>query len=553
MHSIFVRNVNISKGKQVRPESIHSQVYCLPVIHMQFQNQLILQYSRLASPNFNLSTTLSARNSQKSKMHELFAIPEVVAAILLTDTVEHVLLQNCLTVNRLFSHEAIRILWERCGTDFSISYGYLRNKIPPVHALAKIAARDISRAQYYADCIRELRFTRMHEDWPRIGDNEQWHDRLLDLRFPILDSLASDACYKYNAPPDALIATGPFYEFKSPERAGLFWHVRERSPKLKILDLTMEEPEFFESVQDEAIKFIKSTPVLSSLSLVFRYREERGFLFNVWQPGVLNALATLPAFHKLIGQNLSANFLQDLPEGSFPALETIATGYAGSLSAIPSAFPHLTSLKLELSEPINEGLGSFAKLSNLTSLDLTFAEDEESSFSAADLLAIANGCPLLTTVNLPSAAVLKCEDPCPRGEGINDATIEEFARALPNLTNLCIGLEDRTALSHQAIISLARHCPELGYFHITADVSMPDLIEGLTEIGEVPLPDMHFMRVYVSEDRQHTYENAAELAGRLLGLAPGLCEFEIFDGSESDKTLEGLVEKLIGVPGAPRQ
>jgi hypothetical protein len=417
-------------------------------------------------------------------MHDLFKIPEMVAAILMSDTVEHALLQNCLQVNRLFSHEATRILWRSCGTEFPIRSS--RDKEPTVHALANIAARDVSRAQYYANCIRELRFVRSREDWPMITEGEQWHDYLLNLHFPILESFTSDGCTRDDVGFDALKTTGPFYDFNSHERVGIFWHVLRSSPKLKTIDLALDEPDFFESAEEEeAIEFIKSTPALSSLSLsvVSHYRKE--YPNNVWQPGVLSSLAALPVFRKLHGQNLSAKSLQNLPEGSFPALKELATRYAGSTAVLSSLFPHLSVLNLELSEPIDGGLGGLAGLSCLTYLDLTFAED--STFSGPHLIALAHGCPHLTTVNIPCDSVLRMGDPCPRGEDINDVTIEAFARALPNLHTFCIGLEDRSVLTHQAIISLARHCPELSYFHITADVSMPDLIEGLKEIGDVPL------------------------------------------------------------------
>ena len=326
--------------------------------------------------------------------------------------------------------------------------------------------------------------------------------------------------------------------------SGMYSEVARNS---KTIDLALDEPDFFESVEEEAIEFIKSTPALSSLSLSFVYHDGKDFPNNIWQPGVLSSLATLPVFRKLQGQNLNAKFLQNLPEGSFPALKELATGYAGSTAVLPSLFPNLSVLKLELSEPINEGLGRLADLSCLTYLDLTFAED--STFSGLDLIALAHGCPYLTTVNLPSTSVLVMEDPCPRGEDINDATIEVFARALPNLNTFCLGLEDRSALTHQAIISLARHCPELGYFHITANVSMPDLIEGLKKIGDVPLPSMAYMRFYLPEDVEHTYKDTSELAEQLVRrLAPGLCEFQINDGSKSDIELQDLVEGLIGVP-----
>jgi hypothetical protein len=475
-------------------------------------------------------------------MHELFSIPEMVAAILMTDAVEHAFLRNCLRVNRLFSHEASRILWDRCGTEFPTSTW--RHNKPTVHALANIAARDVSRAQYYANCIRQLRFVRSHEDWPKKTEGEQWHNYLLNLHFPILESFTSDGCTNHGSEREALKTTGPFYEFHSPERDGLFWHVLRSSPKLKTIDLALDEPVPFESVEEEAIEFIKSTPALSSLSLSFTY--QKYYVDYIWHPGVLSSLAALPEFRRLQGQNLTAKLLQNLPEGSFPALKELHTGYAGSIALLPSPFPHLSVLKLRLLEPIVGGLGRLADLSCLTYLDLEFGMG--STFSGPDLIALAHGCPQLTTVNLPSASTLLDGNFCPRGEDINDATIEEFACALPNLDTFCIGLENRSALTHQAIISLARHCPELGYFYITADVSMPDLIGGLKKIGGVPLRSMTYMYFYLSHDVEHAYGSISELAEELRKLAPGLCKFSINNGSNSDVELQNYVEWLNGLP-----
>ena len=96
-------------------------------------------------------------------MHNLLSLPEMVGAILTANTVDHALLYRCLQVNRLFSHETTRILWNRCKTE--LQYYEKRNKIPQVHDLASIASRDLKRAQYYATFIRELSFVRNSEDW----------------------------------------------------------------------------------------------------------------------------------------------------------------------------------------------------------------------------------------------------------------------------------------------------------------------------------------------------------------------------------------------------
>lgn len=327
-------------------------------------------------------------------MHDLLCSPELVGSILAAaairspDTIDHVLLQNCLRVNRLFSHEATRILWKRCGTGFPYSYSE-----PTVHALANIATQDISRAQYHANYIRELRFVRHGEDWPKATEWERWHDYLMYLHFPVLESFTSDKCTDVvGSPLDAHKTPGPFYDFRCPERGGLFWHVLRSSPKLKAIDLAFDEPDVFEVVEEEAIEFIKSTPALSSLSLNYVYQDgQENFPDNFWHLEVLSSLGALPAFQKLRGMHLNEKTLQGLPDDSFLALQELATEYTGSMAVLPSRFPNLSVLDLKLSEPIKSGLGRLADLSSLTCLDIEFAEDSTSTFSGPDLIALANG------------------------------------------------------------------------------------------------------------------------------------------------------------------
>jgi hypothetical protein len=131
--------------------------------------------------------------------------------------------------------------------------------------------------------------------------------------------------------------------------------------------------------------------------------------------------------------------------------------------------------------------------------------------------------------------------PCPRGESIDDITIDIFARALPEIQIFTFGLENRSALTHQAVISLARHCPKLHYFHITANISIPGLIQGLEEVEKeieaVPLPSVEYMSYYHDKNIPHIYGNINiySLACQLARLAPQLYMFEIKDGSEDDK------------------
>jgi hypothetical protein len=130
-------------------------------------------------------------------------------------------------------------------------------------------------------------------------------------------------------------------------------------------------------------------------------------------------------------------------------------------------------------------------------------------------------------------------EPCPRGESIDDTTIDIFARALPEIQIFTFGLENRSALTHRAVISVARHCPELHFFHITANISIPDLIQGLEEVEKeidaAPLPSVEFMGYYHDKNIPHIYGNIPSLADQLARLAPQLHEFVIWEGSKDDK------------------
>jgi hypothetical protein len=271
----------------------------------------------------------------------------MVAVILETDNSENALLRSCLQVNRLFSHEAVRILWRRCGAGFPDTH---LGKEPTVRDLAKLAAHDVSSAQYYADCIYELRFVCSQEDWP-WQEEEQWYRFLMNLRFPALQSFTVGS-YEI----DNLDSARAFNEFLH-EWLELSWRM-EDSPNLKALHLVLNKSYFFEGAE-KAVWFTKFAPILSSFSV--------DHSFDIWLPTVLKSLAALPALRKLQGKKLSAELLKDLPEG-FPVLEELATKYAGSFEIIPALFPHLSVLTLELSEPNLQGLGKLADLSFLTSM-----------------------------------------------------------------------------------------------------------------------------------------------------------------------------------------
>lgn len=284
-------------------------------------------------------------------MHQLISILEIVAVILASS--EHTVLQSCLRVNRLFSHESVRIFWCRCGAGFP-PHHYLLPREPTIRNLVAIAARNVSRAQYYANFIHELRFIGSEEDWP-WPEVEQRCNPLKDLQFPALQSFTAGSHRFHNFAPE-----GAFNEllFEWLEQS---WHV-QNSPNLKSLHLLFHKPYSVRGmVQD--IWFIKFMPVLASISV--------DDTSNIWPLHTLQSLAALPALRKLEWLSLSEKLLRDLPNG-FPLLKELATKYTGSIDVISSLFPNLSTLTLQLSQPNLVRLDSLAALASLASLYYAF-------------------------------------------------------------------------------------------------------------------------------------------------------------------------------------
>lgn len=170
-------------------------------------------------------------------MHRLFDILEIVAAILETDKDQWVFLKQCLRVNRLFSHETTRIIWHRCVIAES-EVPSLAMHIPTVHALAKIAAHDVSRGQHYANNIRELYYSRRYEQWlDCVSKMDRLYVHLLGVRFPILSSFVCDDRRLRNGK----LLSDPLRSLYNTENWTLFWHVIQNSPVLAVLDLRYDE------------------------------------------------------------------------------------------------------------------------------------------------------------------------------------------------------------------------------------------------------------------------------------------------------------------------
>lgn len=100
------------------------------------------------------------------------------------------------------------------------------------------------------------------------------------------------------------------------------------------------------------------------------------------------------------------------------------------------------------------------------------------------------------------------------------------------------------AVSHKATISFARHCPELKVLEIIADIAMPELINGLAELGKESLKPLSVLKLGLSGTTLHDYD-ARDLAYALGDLAPSLDHSHFFGvTSNSDRELDTFLDRI---------
>ena len=99
--------------------------------------------------------TSSPTQSHSAPRHASRALllPEIVATILRTESTSPSLLHTCVFINKIFSFEACRILWEGCGARYnSATTGHVTPKIK------HLARHYTQRAQFYTNFIHILMF-----------------------------------------------------------------------------------------------------------------------------------------------------------------------------------------------------------------------------------------------------------------------------------------------------------------------------------------------------------------------------------------------------------
>lgn len=383
-------------------------------------------------------------------MHRALLLPEVVAAIVHSESGEPGYLHTCLLINRLFFQETSRLLWYGCGSRYnSATAGHVT---PGIRQLAEISQRSRARAQLYADCVHLLYVAEPAEEWP-YGDEARWHDDLVCLRYPHLREVAffeSDNAETLNKG-DVVIR----YAQKQPGLHGFNLHrgsalsdsflgqLCTRCPKLQHLHLCSPSNTM---TQEGLLRFLGSFTTLKSLTL------EAGF-HDLWTRAAFRAVERYTDLELLHLSVIHDDWIP-VDEPVFPSLKHLYTALSTSgVDLLSRVLPNLTTFHATVLQPCTN-LESFANYPRLKDLRLRF--EGSASFSGADLLFIVENCPELE-------AIVADELHEVRVEGLDDAMMGQIASHLPNIKELKLFSFQSSGrpLTVQSIESLGRCCPKL--------------------------------------------------------------------------------------------
>lgn len=480
-------------------------------------------------------------------MHRALLLPEIVAAIVKSESGEPGYLYTCILVNRLFFEEACRILWYGCGSSYnSATAGHVT---PGIRQLAEISQHSRQRAQIYANFINVLYFAPPKETWP-YGDESKWHSHLACLQYPQLQELsffASDDAVSLNKG-DVIIAYAQpsLRAFKLCEGSALsdafLDELRSRCPRLQHLKLSSIDHTM---TQDGMLRFLRTLISVQSVTL------DTGFQ-RLWTKDAFSAVAQCPDLEFLYLYDIHDDWIQG-EQPMFPALKHLSTRISPKgLELLSRHVPVLATLHATLPSSCTsiEALVNYPRLK-----DLTVSFDDGATLHRTDLLLIAENCPELEHLMIGVACP-------PRAKGLDDLTMEKLAQGLTEIKNFQLHCEVDTGsepLTLQSIKSLGRHCPNLKELDLSCisidweegdNSTISDSMWSLSLLlhrDYVPLWPEDYDPDADNDDGTHvSRERIAEMAERFARRFPKMEYFSLEGGGEGEEELNDRLGDVIG-------
>jgi hypothetical protein len=471
-------------------------------------------------------------------MHRALLLPEIIATILRTEISSPGFLYTSLFINKTFSREASRILWEACGARCnSITFGHIT---PDIKHLAYIILKDPQRGQFYANFIHILEFDDEGESNDFL-DEARWHKELAAVQFPHLKEIGlyeSDNATLMNTGDVVIHYAQPSMKYftlcQGSCLSDSFLDILNRScPKLKSLTLNR----IIESSvsKDGLVRFLDNTDSLEFLNI------RTGF-DDSWSREAFDVIARYRNLNLLSIPDVQDDWVQSLHYMStissvFLKLRHFYTGTSNKgLENLARYLPNLETLSLHLQNlpPSHHILVSASSFTRLRRLTVHFGP--QNSLSGHDLVLLAQNCPELAELSVGE------DEGCrPSGSGITDSTIDDMAQKMPKISELSLIFDRPDLLTWRSLLSLARHCKNLAMLKISCNFTWQAAVNGAQEnifrslwCLEIVLDENYRDGQFVD----YNEETINTFAARFATLAPKLTSFTIEGGNEVDQALE---------------
>jgi hypothetical protein len=467
-------------------------------------------------------------------MHHTLLIPEIVANIVRCGIPSPGFLHTCLFINKLFSIEAIRILWEGCG-----AWSKSAIDSPTIQHLAHIVALDLQRGQFYANFIHKLSF-RVEVTNHGSLDEARWHTELASLQFPSLQvvdfhestnatSLNTGHMITHYAQPNVKA-------FSLHEGSQLSDDFLEKLSRLNLLSLTLDNISENKISEHGFIQFLKNSSSLKTL-------EVRNGLEDIWSYSLFEAVAKYHKLEFLSIPDIQDEWLSSPSYSPLPNLEYLFTGISDQgLETLAQYTPNLKiiSLSLQNLSPSHQVVRSAAQYSQLTQILIEFGW--QSSVSGNDLILLTQSCPALTGLSIGEIGGVR------PASDMTDNTIDKMAQSMKNISTLSLVINCEYRLSWKSLLSLSQYCKTLNILELFGNINWREVIDGIK-----PNSFLMLSRLTLFSDQTNSLTDSLDdndedlkiMAPRFLALTPKLTNFAILGGNDTDQFLRRAIYDIL--------
>ena len=187
------------------------------------------------------------------------------------------------------------------------------------------------------------------------------------------------------------------------------------------------------------------------------------------------------------------------------------------LEALSEFFNELQVLRLTVLGQSDTALRFCTNFDTITDLSVSFDDNDSAIIEGSDLSFLAERCSELSVLNISNTDL----DWCPEAIGITDETIEDVAKAVPELFSISLFI-DGMSLTERSLIALGTNCPKISAIDLQpTDICFANLC---ADVSKIVFPSLIALMLYQSI-WQGSSEHIKDLADSFLSAAPQLSIF----------------------------